>query len=120
MSDEPFGYLRIEVTFAAAIITPENKLVGDNMADLTLAFGWRVADDVTHPGITDEVAMEVLRKAVGPVTGLMTAQMTLNGWVAMGQVDDPMAGWDGNVPGKTVRTDPQRVRVVPMGPEGRA
>ena len=87
-TDIDFHILRLEVTVAAALVDPSGRVVGGNVVDTTLAFGWRTGDP--PPGINDAMVNDVLSKQTGPVLALITSALSFNGWVVMGTVDEPM------------------------------
>lgn len=106
---DPFHYLRLEVTVEGAIVTPENRILGLNLVDATVAFGWRIA---TPPaGVTDEAVNTALTDQMSKVLALVQTALTLNGWVAMGQAEERM-GEHAHVTGEVSQTRPVTVRVV--------
>jgi hypothetical protein len=110
LTDGPvdFHILRLEVTVAAALVDPVGHVVGGNVVDTTLAFGWRT--DAPPPGVPDAMVNDVLSKQTGPVLALITSSMVFNGWVAMGMVDAPMTEHSSPT-GEVGRTGPVTVQV---------
>ncbi len=114
-ADEPsadetidFHILRIEVTVSGAIQEPDGHILGKNVVDATLAFGWRMGEP--PPGVSDAVVNAGLTKGVSPVLALIQTAMTFNGWVALGQVDTPMLA--GSTPtGEMSQSQPVTVKV---------
>ena len=103
-----FPIVRIEVTVAGAVQEPDGHLVGSNMVDATLAFGWRTG--TVPAGVSDAAINEALTRAISPVLAIIQTALTFNGWVALGQVDEPMA--DSSHPtGETARSTPVTVKV---------
>lgn len=88
--DEPmdFHIVRVEVNVAAVIQEPNGDILGRNMVDATLAFGWRMG--APPEGISDARVNAALTKQLSPVLAVIQTALTFNGWVAMGQVDEPM------------------------------
>jgi hypothetical protein len=85
---KPFHYMRVEVTVAAAIVDSDNgKVAGNNMVDATLVFGWRCDDPA---GRTDSQINAGLTHQMSPVLAVISAALTQQGWLAMGQEADPM------------------------------
>jgi hypothetical protein len=89
-NDDAFDFhiVRVEVTVAAAIQQPDGQILGDNMVDATLAFGWRLAPP--PEGVSDAAVNAALAKHMSPVLALIQTALTFNGWVAMGATDEPM------------------------------
>ena len=111
MTDEPWDFhiIRVEVTVAAGIQEPNGDILGRNMVDATLSFGWRT--DAPPEGVSDEAVNRALGdRAISPVLALIQTALTFNGWVAMGQVDDPMTT-NARTTGKASTTTPVRVHV---------
>ena len=111
-----FPILRIEVTVAAALTDTTDHIVGGNMVDATLAFGWRTGP-IPPGGVSDAQVCNALTAQMGPVLALIRTALTMNGWVAMGEVDDPM-GAHSTATGVVGRTRPVSVRVVMPSEEG--
>ena len=112
-----FPVVRVEVNVSAAIQLPDGHLLGSNMVDTTLAFGWRTGK--IPDGLSDERINEALAKQISPVLALIQTNLTLNGWVFIGQIDDPMVVAPHKIVG-TGRGIPVTVQVVPVGePVGR-
>jgi hypothetical protein len=91
VSDPPidFHIVRLEVTAAAVIQDPSGQILGKNMVDATLSFGWRMA---APPAVVSDAAINAaLGQQLSPVLALIQTVLTFNGWVAMGEVDEPMA-----------------------------
>jgi hypothetical protein len=106
--DTAFHILRMEVTVAASLVDPDGGIAGDNMVDATLAFGWRTSDPPA--GMTDAQVNKALVRGVSPVLATIQTALTFNGWVAMGEVDEPMK--DASHPtGEMSRSDPITVHV---------
>jgi hypothetical protein len=103
-----FHLLRVEVNVAAIIQEPDGTILGRNMVDATIAFGWRMADP--PKGITDAQVNAGLTKQLSPVLDLIQGALILNGWVAMGQVEDPMVKADATVVGEAL-SQPGTIRV---------
>ena len=106
----------VELTASAAIIDTEGRIVGDNVTDATLQFGWR-ADDMPE-GASDDAITGALGTVVGLATTIVQLAMTTNKWVYMGSVAEPDLGR-----GEVVRISSiERSIVMPAGvsPEGRA
>lgn len=80
--------LRIEVTVAAAIELPDGSILGSNMVDGTIAFGWR-ADNLPL-GLTDAQVNAALTNQMSPVMAILQTALVFQGWALLGQVDDPM------------------------------
>lgn len=99
--------VRVEVNVSAVIQQPDGSILGQNMVDTTLAFGWRTE---VPDGVTDAQVNAALTKAVGPVVALISTNLTFNGWVAMGEVDDPLYK-AGSTPVGEARSEPVTVRV---------
>lgn len=106
---DPFHYLRLEVTVEAALMTPDDHMLGGNLCDATLAFGWRA--DEPPPGVTDESINAALTKQMSGVLAVVKSALMLNGWMAMGQVDERM-GEHARATGVVAHTEPVTVRVV--------
>jgi hypothetical protein len=108
--DEPidFHILRIEVTVAAAIQEPNDQILGRNVVDATLAFGWRTG--APPEGVSDAAINAGLTKGISPVLALIQSAMTFNGWVSMGQVETPMLA-DAKATGEVSHTHPVTVKV---------
>ena len=83
-----FHYLRLEVTVEAALVTPEDRVLGDNLVDATVAFGWRI--DAPPQGVSDESINAALTKQMTSVLALVNSALVLNGWLAIGQPDERM------------------------------
>jgi len=83
-----FHIIRVEVTVAAAIQEPSGHILGRNMVDATLAFGWRMGPP--PEGISDAAVNAVLSQQMSPVLALIQTALTFNGWVAM---DSFEVGW---------------------------
>ena len=109
MSAEPFHYLRMEVTVEAALITPDDHVLGDNLVDATVAFGWKIT--TPPPGVTDAAINARLAEQMTSVLALVNSALILNGWVAMGQPDERM-GEHAKATGEIAHTRPITVRVV--------
>lgn len=78
------------------------------MVDATLAFGWRTG---TPPaGITDARVNAALAAQMSPVLALIQTALTFNGWVALGQVDEPMTE-NSSPTGGIGKSSPVRVHV---------
>lgn len=107
-------YLRLEVTGEAAIVTPEDRVLGDNLVDATMVFGWSI--EAPPPGVTDESINAALTKQMTGVLALVNSALVLNGWVAMGQADERM-GEHARPTGMVSYTTPVTVQVV--APDGR-
>ena len=103
-----FHYIRIEVTVEAAIITPEDRVLGDNLVDATVAFGWRT--DAPPPGVSDESINAALAKQMTGVLALVNSALVLNGWLAIGQPDERM-GEHAKATGEIAHTTPITVQV---------
>lgn len=106
---EPFPIMRVEVTVAAALTDPEDRIVGRNVVDATIAFGWRTSP--IPDGVTDEQVCRALTAQMSPVLAVIQTALTLNGWVSMGQVDEPMTE-NAKETGAVGHTSPVTVRVV--------
>lgn len=108
---EPFHYMRVEVTVAAALITPDDRVFGDNMSAVTLVFGWRTGDpgERSDPEINGALAHQM-----SPVLALISTALITQGWVAMGQADEPMTKANATVVGHGLST-PVTVHLVPEG-----
>lgn len=104
----PRYYLRAEVTVEAAVVTPEDRVLGDNICDATLAFGWRIT--APPPGVADEAINAALTGQMSRVLGLVTSALVLNGWVALGQAEERM-GEHARATGVVSHTDPITMRV---------
>lgn len=114
-SDDKMPYLLVEVTVAAAFVGTDDRVVGNNVVDATLQFGWR-ADNL--PAVIDDSrTLEALRRQMGPVLAVIRLTMTGNKWAYFGDVADPILS-RGVVTGMT-RTDEVRV-MVPMPDVGEA
>ena len=109
MSKAGFHYLRVEVTVEAALVTPEDRVLGDNLVDATVAFGWRIADPPPSP--TDESINAALTTQMSGVLALIQGALVVNGWLAMGQADERM-GEHARATGVISHTEPITVRVV--------
>ena len=98
--DEPWDFhiVRVEVNVSAVIQEPSGAILGKNMVDATLAFGWRT--EAPPQGISDEAVNAALTRAVSAVLAAVQTSLTFNGWVAMGQVDDPMVKSPASVVGE--------------------
>jgi hypothetical protein len=114
---DPMPYLLIELTVAGAFVDEAGSVVGDNVADTTLRFGWRADDLPADP--SDAFVRENLRRLLGPVIALLQVTMTTNKWVYFGTTDTPMTE-DAHPVGE-MRTDAFKV-ALPMGkmPEAKA
>jgi hypothetical protein len=109
--DPEFHYLRVEVTVAAALVSPDERIVGNNMVDATVAFGWRTDD----PGERSDAEINgALSRQISPVLALISTALLTQGWVDMGQVEEPMAEAPAKVVGHGMST-PVTVHVVPEG-----
>lgn len=108
--DEPFEFhiVRVEVTASAVIQEPDGQILGKNMVDATLSFGWRTPEP--PKGLSDARINAVLSAQLSPVLAIIQTALTFNGWVAMGQVDEPMVGRS-TPTGELGRSLPVRVRV---------
>ena len=114
--DAAFHYMRVEVTAAAALVGPDERIVGDNMVDATLVFGWRTGD----PGAaSDEQINGALSHQISPVLAVISAALTQQGWLAMGQADEPMSKASATVVGHG-KSSPVRVFVMPDGAKDNA
>lgn len=115
--DEVIPYFLVELTASAGIIDTDGSIVGSNVVDATLQFGWR-ADDLPK-GASDENVVKALSALLGRVSALLQLSMTGNKWVYFGSVEDPDLGRGEVV--RVARTDGIRV-AIPMGagPEHRA
>jgi len=102
-------YLRLEVTVEAALVTPEDRILGDNLVDATVAFGWRIT--APPPGVTDEAINAALTKQMSTVLALVNSALVLNGWALLGQADEQM-GAHATATGVVAHTQPVAVRVV--------
>lgn len=113
MSGDPtdvIPYLLVEVTVGAAFIGVDGAVVGDNVADATLQFGWR-ADNLPTDA-DDPFVQEALRRQLGPVLANVQLTMTAAKWAFLGPIDKPaLAG--GTDTGIVMETDPITVR-IPM------
>jgi hypothetical protein len=105
---EPFPIMRVEVTIAAALTDPTDHIVGGNVIDATIAFGWRTSP--IPEGVTDAQVCNALSAKIGPVIALIQSALTLNGWVAMGEVDEPMGALS-TATGEVGHTRPVKVTV---------
>jgi hypothetical protein len=103
-----FPILRVEVTVAAAIQMPDGTMLGHNMVDATLAFGWRTGP--TPAGASDARIGEALSRGMSPVLAIVQTALTFNDWVPLGQVDEPMVGRS-KPTGGMARMSPVRVHV---------
>lgn len=111
-------YLLIETTVAAAIIGPDGKPAGQNVAETTLQFGWRAQD--VPAGTSDERINEVLRQRLGPLLAAVQVMMTSNGWVYMGTTDEPLTSVS-HPTGAVAETDAIKVLLpLPVMPEATA
>jgi hypothetical protein len=108
-TDTEFHYLRLEVTVEAALVTPEDHVLGDNLVDATVAFGWRIV--APPPGVTDAAINAALTERMTGVLALVQSALLLNGWVVMGQPDERM-GKSARETGEISHTTPITVRVV--------
>jgi hypothetical protein len=105
------NYVRVEVNVAAAMVDDADHIIGNNMVDATIAFGWRM----TPPpeGVSDEAINKALAQQLGPVLALVKGALVFNGWVAMGDVDDGDEMADhSHATGQTVKTPPVTLRVT--------
>lgn len=59
MSSHP-PYLRVEVTLALAVVTEGDRILHDDMADLTMAFGCPIADGPAALALTSEQLQAIL------------------------------------------------------------
>lgn len=98
-----FHIVRVEVTVTAVIEEPGGTILGKNMVDATLGFGWRTSEP--PPGMTDAQVNAALTSAISPVMAFIQTGMTFNGWVFIGQVDEPMSKASATVVGEG-RTEP--------------
>jgi hypothetical protein len=115
--DENIPYLLVEVTVAGAFVDADGMVIGDNVADATLQFGWR-ADNL--PAVTgDEYIQEALRLQLGPLLALVRMTMTSNRWAYFGETDAPMAQAS-HPTGRAARTELRLLVPMPDLPEGRA
>jgi hypothetical protein len=113
-TDDPvidFPVVRVEVNVSAAIQLPDGHLLGSNMVDTTLAFGWRTGQ--LPVGLSDERINEALAAKISPVLSLIQTNLTFNGWVFIGQIDDPMVVAPHQIVG-TGRAIPVTVQVIPV------
>jgi hypothetical protein len=110
-SNDPgtFHYVRLEITVDTAVITPEDHVLGSDLASTTIAFGWRV--DAPPPGISDERIYDGLAKQMSKVIALIEGTLTVNGWVALDPPEERMAE-DADDTGLTRFTEPVPVHVV--------
>jgi hypothetical protein len=108
MTADPFHYLRLEVTVEAALVTPEDRIVGANLVEATLAFGWRTDDP--PPGVTDDAVNAALTRQMSSVLALVQSALVFNGWLAMGQADEKM-GEHARATGVVSHTEPITVHV---------
>lgn len=116
MNEDPFPIMRVEVTVSAALTDPTDHIVGGNVIDATIAFGWRTGP--IPDGVTDAQVCNALTAQISPVMALIQASLTLNGWVAMGQVDDPMGKNLKEDTGIVGHTRPVTVTVLTPNEEG--
>jgi hypothetical protein len=117
ISSETIPYLLVEITVAGAIVKRGGGLLGDNVADATLQFGWR-ADDLPA-ALSDERVLETLRQQIGPILVATKMSMVGSGWVFLGETDEPITA--ASTPtGEVRRTDPVRVFIPMPGQEGQA
>jgi hypothetical protein len=102
--------VRIEVNVSAVIQMPDGSIFGHNMVDATQAFGWRTAEPPVNA--SDSQVNAALTKAMSPVLALITTNLTLNGWIYIGQVEDdePLAK-SGIDTGLRSRSEPATVQV---------
>lgn len=108
---ERFHYMRLEVTVAAAIVDPDDQIVGKNMVDATLVFGWRCDDP---KGASDERINKALTGQISPVLAVISTVLTQQiGFVEMGQSDEPMKA-NAHTVGHSI-SDPVRV-LLSSGP----
>lgn len=105
-------YLRLEVTVEAALVTPEDRVLGDNLVDATIAFGWRT--DKPPAGVTDAAINAALTKQMTTVLALVNSALVLNGWAILGQADERM-GEHSRATGEIAHTEPITVRVLDEG-----
>lgn len=110
MTDElDFHYMRVEVTVAAALVSPDSRIVGNNVADVTFAFGWRAAD----PGERSDAEVNgALAHHISPVLAIIRTALIEQGWVDMGQAEEPMSK-NATPTGGFGESTPVRVFVVP-------
>jgi hypothetical protein len=105
----PQHYLRLEVTVEAALVTPKDRVLGGNLVDATLAFGWRI--DAPPAGVTDEQINAALTKQMTGVLALVSSALILNGWADLGQADERM-GERSHPTGEVSHTEAVTVRVI--------
>ena len=103
-----FPVLRVEVNVAAAIQMPDGSILGHNLSDATLVFGWNAGKVPT--GLDDAQINAALARGVSPVLALVSTALTFNGWAALGQTDEPMVK-EAKDTGSVVRSTPVRVEL---------
>jgi hypothetical protein len=80
---------RVEVTFAAAIETPDHLILGRNVVDFTLAFHASMPRPPRK--LSDEEINQTLAHHIGPVIAAVQTGLTSMGYAVVGSVDEPMA-----------------------------
>ena len=108
-------YLRLEVTVEAAIVKPDNHILGDNLVDATMAYGWKIV--APRIDVTDESVNAALTKQMSSVLALVQSALVLNGWTLLGQADEQM-GEHAKATGVVAYTEPRTVRLVEINEGG--
>jgi hypothetical protein len=109
MTDNVGHYLRLELTIEAALVTPDDRVLGGNIVDATIVFGWKT--NAPPAGVTDEAINAALTAQMTGVLAVVNSALILNGWAALGQTDDRM-GEHSTPTGEVGHTTPITVRVV--------
>jgi hypothetical protein len=107
---------RVELTVTAALLN-ERKVMGDNLADVTIAFELPVEDPPRD--IPDAEVQGLLAKNMSPVIHLLATALVLQGFEHHGQVDEPLGEHTKGLVGYGL-TEPGTVRVdvvPPVAPE---
>lgn len=106
----------IEVNVSAVIQEPDGSVFGQNMVDATLGFAWRT--EQPKAGTSDAAVNTALSKAISPVLAVIQTALTFQGWIATGEVADPMATHATDT-GLSSRSTPVRV-ILQMPDESQA
>lgn len=102
-------YFRVEITVAGCIGTPEDKVLGDNMADVTMGFSMSMQRP--PDGTTDVEINRAITHNMSPIVAAIQTVMTVSlGFATLGQIDEPMT--DHSSPtGQFGRSTPVTVRI---------
>lgn len=102
-------FFRVEVTVNACIATPDDRALGNNVADVTLGFS--ASMERPPAGIGDAEITAAIARNMSPVLAAIQTVLTMQlGYAALGMIDDPMAD-HGTPTGEFGKATPVTVRV---------